>query len=227
MWAPVRLEHVRVLGTTGHTPQSITVRITTVSLREPRVGDKFASRHGQKGTVGFLIDQADMPHTQDGLVPDILFTFGACTPCEVALEASLSYHASGFQLTRYTIADDHGSNVGKSLGQVKCACGLHRRIRSLWHCLYIHRPPRAGCPTYLVPFVSYVLIRQFFDLIFHQPTLSKDGLGLESACSALHGAGHTRMGREQLYSGATGEPLDGRAYIGLVFYQRLRHMVAL
>lgn len=74
-WAPVRLEHVRVLGTAGnnHPPQPITIRITTVSLREPRVGDKFASRHGQKGTVGSLIDQADMPYSIDGIVPDILF----------------------------------------------------------------------------------------------------------------------------------------------------------
>lgn len=49
---------------------------------------------------------------------------------------------------------------------------------------------------------------------------------LEGALAALHGAGFPRMGREQLYSGATGEPLDGRSYVGCVFYQRLRHMVA-
>lgn len=49
---------------------------------------------------------------------------------------------------------------------------------------------------------------------------------LESGCDAMHAAGFPRMGREQLYSGATGEPLDGRTFIGSVFYQRLRHMVA-
>ena len=49
---------------------------------------------------------------------------------------------------------------------------------------------------------------------------------LEAGCAALHTAGFPRMGREQLYSGATGEPLDGRTFIGSVFYQRLRHMVA-
>lgn len=49
---------------------------------------------------------------------------------------------------------------------------------------------------------------------------------LEAGCAALHAAGLPAMGAEQLYSGATGEGLDGRAFIGCVFYQRLRHMVA-
>ena len=48
---------------------------------------------------------------------------------------------------------------------------------------------------------------------------------LVATCSQLHGAGYQRMGREQLYSGVTGEPLDGRSFMGSVFYQRLRHMV--
>ena len=48
---------------------------------------------------------------------------------------------------------------------------------------------------------------------------------LTGACDALHKAGFAAMGREQLYSGVTGEPLDGPSFIGCVFYQRLRHMV--
>lgn len=133
--------------------------------RNPTVGDKFASRHGQKGIVSFLLPQQDMPFTESGMVPDIMF------------------NPHGFP-SRMTIGMMVESMAGK-------AGALHGALFDSTPFMFSEELPPS----------------KYF-------------------ATCLEKAGYNYLGNEKMYSGTSGKEFSADIFIGIVNYQRLRHMVA-
>ncbi|MEM0021732.1 MAG: DNA-directed RNA polymerase subunit B [Fervidicoccaceae archaeon] len=137
------------------------VKVRVRDYRIPEIGDKFASRHGQKGVIGLLIPQYDMPYTEDGIVPDII----------------INPHAFPSRMT---------------LGQL---------LETL-----------AG--------KTAALTGKFIDAT----PFSKEPI--EEIKLSLLKKGYSPDGREVMYDGRTGEVIGKPIMIGIVYYQRLHHIVA-
>eukprot|EP00941_MAST-03F_sp_MAST-3F-sp1_P004303 g4303.t1 len=69
---PCVIDDVQLLGSGGTKTELTKISIKLRYNRNPVVGDKFSSRHGQKGVLSFLYPQQDMPFTESGMSPDII-----------------------------------------------------------------------------------------------------------------------------------------------------------
>lgn len=161
---PAFIDDVRVLD--GNPDKGIQrVSIKYRFNRNPVVGDKFSSRHGQKGVLSVLWPQVDMPFTGSGITPDCIINPNAFP-------------------SRMTIGMLIESMAGKS-------GAIHGRYMDA------------------TPF-------QF----------SENDRAVDYFGEQLVKAGYHYYGSEPMYSGIYGEKMDADIYIGVVYYQRLRHMVS-
>ncbi|KAL9942307.1 DNA-directed RNA polymerase I subunit RPA2 [Verticillium nonalfalfae] len=158
------IEEVRIIGSENGNEPAQTVSIKLRVPRAPVIGDKFSSRHGQKGVASQKWPATDMPFTESGMQPDTI----------------INPHAFP---SRMTIGMFVESLAGK-------AGALH------------------GLAQDSTPFK------------FNEENTAADYFGHQ-----LMKAGYNYHGNEPMYSGITGEELSADIYIGVVYYQRLRHMV--
>ncbi|CCE82943.1 Piso0_002709 [Millerozyma farinosa CBS 7064] len=61
----------QVMMSVGDNDQAL-IKVLLRQTRRPELGDKFSSRHGQKGVCGIIVQQEDLPFNDDGISPDII-----------------------------------------------------------------------------------------------------------------------------------------------------------
>ncbi|KAK4486934.1 hypothetical protein RD792_006247 [Penstemon davidsonii] len=182
------------------------VKIRMRSVRIPQIGDKFSSRHGQKGTIGMTYTQDDMPWTIEGITPDIIvnphaipsrMTIGQLIECIMGkVAAHMGKEGDATPFTDVTV-----DNISKALHR----CGYQMRGFETMYNGHTGRPLTAMIflgPTYyqrlkhMVDDKIHSRGRGPVQILTRQPAegRSRDG-GLrfgemERDCMIAHGAAH-------------------------------------
>jgi len=136
-------------------------KIRARDMRIPEIGDKFASRHGQKGILGILAKAEDLPYTANGMSPDVL----------------INPHAFPSRMT-----------VGMMMESI---CGKSAALRG----------------------------KRFDGSAFV-------GEKMDEVKEVMDAHNFKYSGKEIMYDGRTGKAFPVEVFIGVVYYQKLHHMVA-
>ncbi|XP_078171952.1 DNA-directed RNA polymerase III subunit 2-like [Carex rostrata] len=134
-------------------------------VRRPELGDKFSSRHGQKGVCGTIVNQEDFPFSERGICPDLI----------------MNPHGFPSRMTIGKMIELLGGKAGVSWG------------------------------------------RFHYGSAFGEP--SGNACKVDDISNALVQKGFSYSGKDFLYSGILGTPLQAYIFMGPIYYQKLKHMV--
>ncbi|WUR04902.1 DNA-directed RNA polymerase I subunit RPA135 (RPA2) [Vairimorpha necatrix] len=152
--------------------ESMCANIKFRIIRNPNIGDKFCSRHGQKGVCSMHWPSIDMPFTDSGIVPDII----------------INPHAFPSRMTIGMLIESMAGKAGCCEGKIQDGTPFEKN--------------------------------SFLDNNDDIKDLSNISIGEQ-----LKNNGFNYFGNETMYSGITGNEFKTDIFLGVVFYQRLRHMV--
>ncbi|KAJ7755894.1 hypothetical protein B0H16DRAFT_1540019 [Mycena metata] len=158
------VDEVRLLGSDAGDSELQKLHISLRITRSPVIGDKFSSRHGQKGVCSQKWPAVDMPFSESGMQPDVI----------------INPHAFPSRMTIGMLVESMAGKAGSMHGLAQDA----------------------------TPF-----------------KFTEEDTAIEYFGEQLLAAGYNYYGNEPMYSGITGQEFAADIYIGVVYYQRLRHMV--
>ena len=160
-----RIENIRLMSDEKNTVHNVNIGYTIRYPRNPVIGDKFSSRHGQKGVMSVVWPQEDMPFTESGVTPDII----------------INPHAFPSRMTIGMLIESLAGKGGALDGK-------------------------------------------FIDVKTFEKYEDDDAIDFFGKELVKHG--YNYHGNENMYSGIFGDEMKVDIYQGLVYYQRLRHMVS-
>jgi len=137
------------------------VQVRIRDSRNPELGDKFATAHGQKGVIGMIAKEEDIPFTASGIRPDIIFN-----PHGIPGRLTVSYLIE-------LLAGKVGCLSGRNIDATAFSCESVENLE-----------------------------KQLLDLGFRAD------------------------GKETVYDGLTGKPLEAKIFVGNMYYLKLKYMVA-
>jgi DNA-directed RNA polymerase II subunit RPB2 len=182
------------------------VRVMLIQRREPMIGDKFAARHSQKGTIGMIVPREDMPFSvTDGTTPNIVVN-ALAFPSRMTI-AMLIEQMTG----RAVVTKDKNSPINiatmEDLNEVLDGKAIQLQNKIVYDEMFYGAKGTLSRPG------SEVDATAFRSFSLEVLAIELKRLGIPNLCS------------DRMMNGITGKMMNAIVFSGPVYYGRMKHMV--